>query len=694
VTGFLTALLFGAGLSLLAAGLAWLAGLTLQARARQSSPALWRCARLVAIMPLLLAPALYAVPQVRPALPALVLLQEPGGDLPAAGPERDVLAPEPSTFSLPPLELLLTAIYALGLAAALCLALWRHEHRRRLLSQSRIAGRDERGLLESEAGKLGLRAPELRLSSYAATPFLTGWRGVIVAPESLLRSSELARHALVHELCHLRRGDERDRLIGSALTIGLWFNWPLRQIERELDAAREIACDREAIEALGHTERKAYAATLIETMRSSAQPVSAFGPHNRRQREMRIKAILSGGQTVRNSLFTAGAVLLLAIPVACAQATVTPRRVVSEPVEQIEPETETRQLSQAFGDEFMAVMDLEGEEDWNSVIQTLDPIIADAAGSAYDRAIALQLRGRAYYEVDRYDDAIADWRAAIDTGAMEPGAIQNYRVNIYQIRIVQGRYDEAVALAEQAYAGQEVTDPLQLKNLAQVYAQAGRFEDGLGYARAAYAAAPNEHSTQRLMLYYLQNLGMDAEAAAFERTLPAESPAPPASARTTRTTQTTRTMSPAPVAAPASTPHPVAAPELTHAILSGRVSSSFGPRPAQPAGAPPFHGGVDVAAPSGTIIVAPGSGTVVQAAMGYDGSDAWGKTIVLDHGNGWQTLYAHLDAFEVEPGDQVAAGQKIGRVGTTGNSTGPHVHVELLHEGQRVDPASVIPGLR
>jgi murein DD-endopeptidase MepM/ murein hydrolase activator NlpD/beta-lactamase regulating signal transducer with metallopeptidase domain len=681
MTGFLTALVFGAGLSLLAAGLAWLAGLTLQARARQSSPALWRCARLVAIMPLLLAPALYALPQVRPALPAMEFLNEPVGDLPPPSPVQDALLAGPSMLSLPSLELLLAAIYALGLAAALCLALWRHDHRRRLLNRSRIAERGERSLLEREAGKLGLRAPELRLSSHAATPFLTGWRGVIVAPESLLLRPALARHALVHELCHLRRGDERDRLLGSALCIGLWFNWPLRQIERELDAAREIACDREAIEVLGHAQRKAYAATLIETMRSSAQPVSAFGPHSRRQREMRIKAILSGGQTVRNSLFTAGAVLLLAIPVACAQATVTPRRVVSEPVEQIEPETETRQLSQAFGDEFMAVMDLQGEEDWNSVIQTLDPIIADAAGSAYDRAIALQLRGRAYYELDRYDDAIADWRAAIATGGMEPGEIQNYRVNIYQLRIVQGRYDEAVALAEQAYAGQEVTDPHQLKNLAQAYAQAGRFEDGLGYARAAYAATPDDHSSQRLMLYYLQNLGMDAEAAAFESALPAEAPAPPASART-------------PSPAPAATPQPVAAPELTHAILSGRVSSRFGPRPAQPAGAPAFHGGVDVAAPSGTIIVAPGSGTVVQAAMGYDGSDAWGKTVVLDHGNGWQTLYSHLDAFEVEPGDQVAAGQKIGRVGTTGNSTGPHVHVELHHNGERVDPAGVIPGLR
>jgi murein DD-endopeptidase MepM/ murein hydrolase activator NlpD len=63
---------------------------------------------------------------------------------------------------------------------------------------------------------------------------------------------------------------------------------------------------------------------------------------------------------------------------------------------------------------------------------------------------------------------------------------------------------------------------------------------------------------------------------------------------------------------------------------------------------------------------------------------------VVDHGDGWQSLYAHLDSIDVRVGESVSSGQMIGRVGTTGLATGPHVHVEVLRDGERIDPASVI----
>jgi len=511
MTGLLTALLLGAALTLPAAGLAWLAGLVLQARTGQSSPALWRSARLVAILPLLLAPVLFAIPQTLPPMPALEFIDETALDLPAATPARDVLTAAPAALTLPSLEILLAAVYAIGLIASLLFALRRHHHRRRLLAHSRIADASERVLLDREAGKLDLPAPELRLCASAASPFLTGWRGVIVAPEQLLRTPELARHALVHELCHLRRGDERDRLLGSALTILLWFNWPLRQVERELDAAREIACDSDSIQALGRTQCKVYAATLIETMRSSAQPVSAFGPHNRRQREMRIKSILSGGRTVRHSLLTVGAVLLLAIPVACAQTAVTPRRVVSAPVEQIAPEPEMRVIA--------------------DVITVQDPV----------------------------------------PGTSGPGKT-----------IAEGRVRVDVSSDQVDFIDQ---------------------------------------------------------------------------------------------------------------VLEGRVTSGFGARPSRPLGANRFHGGTDIAAPVGTEIHAPAAGVITHAGMGFEGSDRWGNTVMIDHGNGWSTLYAHMDSLAVEPGEVLAAGSVLGTVGQTGVATGPHLHVEVRHEGERLDPAGYLPGL-
>ena len=625
MTGLLTALLLGAALTLPAAGLAWLAGLVLQARTGQSSPALWRSARLVAILPLLLAPVLFAIPQTLPPMPALEFIDETALDLPAATSVRDALTAAPAALTLPSLEILLAAVYAIGLIASLLFALRRHHHRRRLLAHSRIADASERVLLDREAGKLDLPAPELRLCASAASPFLTGWRGVIVAPEQLLQTPELARHALVHELCHLRRGDERDRLLGSALTIGLWFNWPLRQIERELDAAREIACDSDAIQALGRTQCKAYAATLIETMRSTAQPVSAFGPHTRRQREMRIKAILSGGQSVRHSLLTAGALLLLAIPVACAQTAVTPRRVVSAPVEQIAPQTETRMMNDAAGEEIRAGLELQGVEDWDASIQTLDPVITDPANNAYERAVALQLRGRAYYELDRIDDAITDWQAAIDTGAMLSHEVYNYRVNIAQLLTVQGRDDDSIAAFDVALAD-GVTATAQLNRmLAQIHVEAERFDEGLAYAEAAYQAAPDDGPNQQLMMLYFQQLEMDAEASALEALIAA----PVAPAAAPRQKMSPSAPAPAAAVAPAARPQPATAPDLPRSIVPGRVTSAYGSRPAQPAGAPVFHGGTDIAAPSGTAISAPGAGTVIHAAMGYNGSDRWGNTVEI-----------------------------------------------------------------
>jgi murein DD-endopeptidase MepM/ murein hydrolase activator NlpD len=161
---------------------------------------------------------------------------------------------------------------------------------------------------------------------------------------------------------------------------------------------------------------------------------------------------------------------------------------------------------------------------------------------------------------------------------------------------------------------------------------------------------------------------------------------------------------PVPAASPADAPGPAPAvesrpgaapaPVLSHPVAHGRISSRYGNRAARPAGSAPFHGGYDIAAAEGTPVVAPGAGVIVHAAAGYRGSERWGNTVAIDHGDGWQTVYAHLQDFGVAPGDRVEAGQQIGRVGTTGAVTGPHVHVELHHNGERVDPADHVPGLR
>lgn len=104
------------------------------------------------------------------------------------------------------------------------------------------------------------------------------------------------------------------------------------------------------------------------------------------------------------------------------------------------------------------------------------------------------------------------------------------------------------------------------------------------------------------------------------------------------------------------------------------------------------HRGVDFRGRRGTPVHAPAAGTVVAATTLYQGSPNYGTVVVLDHGDGWQSLYAHLDRFDVSVGDRVSIGEQIGRVGTTGKVTGPHLHMELLLNGRRVDPQLLLSG--
>lgn len=99
------------------------------------------------------------------------------------------------------------------------------------------------------------------------------------------------------------------------------------------------------------------------------------------------------------------------------------------------------------------------------------------------------------------------------------------------------------------------------------------------------------------------------------------------------------------------------------------------------------HSGVDLAGPIGTPVYAADSGYI--AVVGWDNS-GYGNMILLNHGNGYLTRYGHLSAFNVDPGQAVKKGQLIGRVGSTGHSTGPHLHFEVILNGVFKNPAYYI----
>ena len=115
----------------------------------------------------------------------------------------------------------------------------------------------------------------------------------------------------------------------------------------------------------------------------------------------------------------------------------------------------------------------------------------------------------------------------------------------------------------------------------------------------------------------------------------------------------------------------------------GRISDYFGRRRDPFTGKIRMHRGMDFTGPVGTDIYATGDGVVIKAEYSAYG---YGKEVVIDHGYGYETIYAHLNEILVERGDKVSRGEVIGSLGNTGRSTGPHLHYEVRKGNRAVDP--------
>lgn len=114
----------------------------------------------------------------------------------------------------------------------------------------------------------------------------------------------------------------------------------------------------------------------------------------------------------------------------------------------------------------------------------------------------------------------------------------------------------------------------------------------------------------------------------------------------------------------------------------GILRSSFGGRSDPFSGEGEFHTGIDISVPTGTPVHVTADGVVVSAGW----SNGYGKLVVVDHGNGYQTYYAHLSRLLAVPGEEVSGGQVIAYSGSTGRATGPHIHYEVRLAGTPVNP--------
>ncbi len=123
-------------------------------------------------------------------------------------------------------------------------------------------------------------------------------------------------------------------------------------------------------------------------------------------------------------------------------------------------------------------------------------------------------------------------------------------------------------------------------------------------------------------------------------------------------------------------------------LPKGRITSSFGVRSNPFTGHPTFHAGIDLGAPTGTEVYAARDGKVSDT-----GNDrVLGRFVRLDHGDGYETVYGHLSVVSVSLHQEVRSGMILGKVGSTGLSTGPHLHFEIRRQGHAQDPVPLLPG--
>lgn len=135
---------------------------------------------------------------------------------------------------------------------------------------------------------------------------------------------------------------------------------------------------------------------------------------------------------------------------------------------------------------------------------------------------------------------------------------------------------------------------------------------------------------------------------------------------------------------------PPAKDALTHIPVEGKITFGFEEKSKVLDKDRPHHEGLDIAAERGTPIVAAGDGKVIDATARYNNTTDWGKVVVIDHGHGLVTRYAHMDSYIVRKGESVKGGDTIGAVGSTGRSTGPHLHFEILNDGVHIDPSVLV----
>jgi len=246
------------------------------------------------------------------------------------------------------------------------------------------------------------------------------------------------------------------------------------------------------------------------------------------------------------------------------------------------------------------------------------------------------------------------------------------------LTVVRGRTIDAIgalrAVREDQADAKTVLE--KARDLAEERAKAERAQaDALLSAQRAQQAA-RDQLQGRISSLEQESSQLAAQEAQIQALIRAQAAPPPPEVRA----------APAGAAAPRSAAPPPAARSSSSGFtwpISGVVTSEYGPRWGS------FHPGIDIAGPDGAPIGAAKKGVVIYAAFNDGG---YGNYVIIDHGDGFVTAYAHQSRLAVSRGQSVSQGQVIGYEGSTGFSTGPHLHFEVRADGAAKDPRAYVSG--
>jgi len=298
---------------------------------------------------------------------------------------------------------------------------------------------------------------------------------------------------------------------------------------------------------------------------------------------------------------------------------------------------------------------------------------------------------------------------------LESDSIAGFFTNMEIISLIAEADDQAVdqmtvalddARAQEEYALAQADEMQAIADEKQ--AQLDELESRIGVTEAALDDVSCELDSWTAQEASLEAIAasLDAQIVALQNQYAQEQAAAATSTTTTTTTTSSETSEsaeatetvPGETAAPTATPAPEvnngSGVSLSWPTWCHTITSSFGYRVHPIYGDRRFHSGVDIGAGFGDTIMAAGSGTVIYVNYPYPNSNyggtGYGNYFIIDHGNGVTTLYAHCQSISVSNGQSVSAGQAVGTVGSTGGSTGAHLHFEVRINGERVNPLSYI----